>query len=60
LTEGEAAGDNPYNDDAKDREELCAKSPPRNEDTNELKDQSLADIYWVLEEILVFFYIALI
>jgi len=46
LTEGEAAGDNPYNDDAKDREELCAKSPPRNEDTNELKDQSLADIYW--------------
>ncbi|KAG2542208.1 TSL-kinase interacting protein 1-like isoform X1 [Panicum virgatum] len=46
LTGGEAAGDNPYNDDAKDREELCAKSPPRNEDTNELKDQSLADIYW--------------
>ena len=60
MTEGEAAGDNPYNDDAKDREEFCAKSPPRNEDTNELKDQSLADIYWVLEEILVFFYIALI
>ncbi|KAG2553467.1 TSL-kinase interacting protein 1-like isoform X2 [Panicum virgatum] len=45
LTGGEAAGDNTYND-AKDREEFCAKSPPRNEDTNELKDQSLADIYW--------------
>jgi hypothetical protein len=60
LTGGEAAGDNTYNDDAKDREEFCAKSPPRSEDTNELKDQSLADIYWVLEEILVFLYISLI
>ncbi|KAK8446366.1 hypothetical protein SEVIR_9G477500v4 [Setaria viridis] len=60
LTGGEAAADNPCNDDGKDREEFCAKSPPRNDDTNDLKDQSLADIYWVLEEILAFFYIVLI
>ncbi|CAD6202851.1 unnamed protein product [Miscanthus lutarioriparius] len=46
LTGGEADGDNPYNDDAKDEEEFYAKSPPRNDETNELKDQSLADIYW--------------
>ena len=52
---GEDDADNPYNDDAKDEEELCAKSPPRNDETNELKDQSLADIYWVLEEIIMFF-----
>ncbi|XP_062210526.1 TSL-kinase interacting protein 1 isoform X2 [Phragmites australis] len=45
LAAAEAA-DNPYNDDAKDEEELCAESPPRNDGTNELKDQSLADIYW--------------
>jgi len=55
LTGGEADGDNPYNDDAKDEEEFYAKSPPRNDETNELKDQSLADIYWVLEEIIMFF-----
>ncbi|XP_020393068.2 TSL-kinase interacting protein 1 isoform X5 [Zea mays] len=43
---GEADADNHYNnDDAKD-EEFYAKSPPRNDETNELKDQSLADIYW--------------
>ncbi|KAF8683492.1 hypothetical protein HU200_044400 [Digitaria exilis] len=46
LTGGEAAADNPCNDDAKDTEEFCARSPPRNDDSNELKDQSLADIYW--------------
>jgi hypothetical protein len=52
---GEADADNHYNnDDAKD-EEFYAKSPPRNDETNELKDQSLADIYWVLEEIIMFF-----
>lgn len=50
---GEDDADNPYNDDVKD-EELNAKSPPRNDETNELKDQSLADIYWVLEEIIMF------
>jgi hypothetical protein len=55
LTGGEADGDNPYNDDAKDEEEFYAKSPPRNDETNELKDQSLADLYWVLEEIIIFF-----
>ena len=55
MTGGEADGDNPYNDDAKDEEEFYAKSPPRNDETNELKDQSLADIYWVLEEIIMFF-----
>lgn len=55
MTGGEAAADNnPYNDDAKDEEEVYAKSSPRNDETNELKDQSLADIYWVLEEIIVF------
>ncbi|KAJ1298027.1 hypothetical protein BS78_01G422500 [Paspalum vaginatum] len=46
LTGGEATANNTYNDDAKGEEEFCAKSPPRNNDTNELKDQSLADIYW--------------
>ncbi|CAL4921722.1 unnamed protein product [Urochloa decumbens] len=45
LTGGEAVADNPHNDDAKDREEVCVESPPRN-GTNEVKDQSLADIYW--------------
>lgn len=60
MTDGEAAADNPYNDDAKDTEEFCARSPPRNDDSNELKDQSLADIYWVLKEILVFFYTLLV
>jgi hypothetical protein len=55
LTGGEADGDNPYNDDAKDEEDFYAKSSPRNDETNELKDQSLADIYWVLEEIIIFF-----
>lgn len=59
MTGGEAAAENPCNDDGKDRVEFCAKSPPRNDDTKELKDQSLADIYWVLEEILAFFYIVL-
>ena len=52
---GEDDADNPYNNDAKDEEEFYAKSPPRNDETNELKDQSLADIYWVLEEIIMFF-----
>lgn len=46
LTGEEAAADNSCNDDAKDEEEFCARSPPGNGDTNELKDQSLADIYW--------------
>jgi hypothetical protein len=55
LTGGEADGDNPYNDDAKDEEDFYAKSPPRNDETNDLKDQSLADIYWVLEGIIIFF-----
>jgi len=55
LIGGEAGGDNPCNDDAKDIEEFYAKSPPRNDETNELKDQALADIYWVLEEIIMFF-----
>jgi hypothetical protein len=41
--------DKPYTDDAKDAEEVRAESPTRNFDHNELKDQSLADIYWVLD-----------
>ncbi|TVU47777.1 hypothetical protein EJB05_07386 [Eragrostis curvula] len=43
---GAEAADNLYTGDAKDTEELCAKSPTQNGDHNELKDQSLADIYW--------------
>ncbi|PWZ05742.1 TSL-kinase interacting protein 1 [Zea mays] len=46
LTGRKTDADNPYNDDAKDEEEFYAKSPPRNDKTNELKDQPLADIYW--------------
>lgn len=55
MTGRETDADNPYNDDAKDEEEFYAKSPPRNDKTNELKDQPLADIYWVLDEIIMFF-----
>jgi hypothetical protein len=55
LTGRETDADNPCNDDAKDEEEFYAKSPPRNDKTNELKDQPLADIYWVLDEIIMFF-----
>ncbi|CAN6301597.1 unnamed protein product [Urochloa humidicola] len=46
LTGGEGVADTPPNDDAKDGEEVCVESPPRNDGTNESKDQSLADIYW--------------
>ncbi|KAL6596036.1 hypothetical protein ACP70R_047400 [Stipagrostis hirtigluma subsp. patula] len=46
LAGPEVATDNTYTDDAKDKEELCAKSPRQNEGNDELKDQSLADIYW--------------
>ncbi|KAL6867452.1 hypothetical protein ACP4OV_015476 [Aristida adscensionis] len=37
---------NPYSNDANDKEELCAKSPPQNDSSDALNAQSLPDIYW--------------
>lgn len=45
---GAAVAHNPCIDDAKDVESLCAESPPRSDHDSAPKDQSLADLYWVL------------
>ena len=50
LVAGGAPPGNPWADDVKAMEELCARSPPQSDNDFGLKDQPLDDVFWVLDE----------